>query len=305
MSLRRVSNRLGSLIRFRLLALFFAFAVAVLLGPAAEAWGGSPLPAQAADSAAPVPGKLRVLGVRVNVAAIDPAVQFYTRACGFELAGKADAGSATLQNGPVRLLLRRASKPPQAHYPGDAQSHVNFVVTNLESSLREISKQGFKTVEKTPQPTAIGTYITLKDPSGNIHQLIQLKPQAGPPGKPEVFNLEIEITDMKKAREFYNGKLELPTSTEDYYPPTIPLKQVGVAPLVLQETATKTVPVNYPNVAQTIIQFGTSDLTAAIADLKAKGVEFLGAPQASADGRYTAFKDPFGNVFELVEVPVR
>ena len=54
--------------------------------------------------------------------------------------------------------------------------------------------------------------------------------------------------------------------------------------------------------ASTTFVFAVPDLAAAMADLKAKGVRFLhDAPATGEFGRYAAFRDPFGNVLELME----
>jgi len=269
--------------------------VASVLMPAALAAGAQPQPA-----AAPAP--LRVAGLRINVTDLERSLPFYRQVCGFELVSRSGT-AAVLRSGEVRLSLRQVEKPAATHYPGDAQTHVNFAVKNLVASMKDVAAAGFQTVEKSPQPTAIGTYATILDPSGNIHQMIQLaKPQDIGAG-PAVFNLEIEVTDMKRAREFYVGQLGFLVQTDKFYPPTIPLQQAGAASLVLQETASKTVPVDYPATARTIVQLGARDLAAAVAQLEGKGVRFLSTSGEDALGRFAAFADPFGNVFELVEQP--
>jgi catechol 2,3-dioxygenase-like lactoylglutathione lyase family enzyme len=264
---------------------------------------GAGADAQARPAAQPGPPRLQVAGVRIYVTDLERSLQFYQRVCGFELVRRAGTAAALLRNGEVRLSLRQVEKPAATHYPGDAQTHVNFAVRSLASTIQEVTAAGFHTVEKGPQPTAIGTYVTVLDPSGNIQQMIELAKAQDAGLKPAVFNLEIEVTEMKRAREFYVGRLGFPILTEKFYPPTIPLRKDGAAPLVLQETATRTVPVDYPATARTVVQLGTPDLAAAVAELKVKGVEFLGATEEDALGRFIAFKDPFGNVFELVELP--
>jgi predicted enzyme related to lactoylglutathione lyase len=267
--------------------------VLAVLTPAVLAAGAPPQP-----SAAPLP----VVGLRINVTDLDRSLPFYQQVCGFELVRRSGR-AAVLRSGDVRLSLRQVEKPPAAHYPGDAQTHVNFAVKDLVASLKNVAAAGFQAIDKTPQPTAIGTYATILDPSGNIHQMIQLaKPQEIGAG-PAVFNLEIEVTDMKRAREFYVDRLGFRVQTDRFYPPTIPLRQAGTASLVLQETASKTVPVDYPAKARTIVQLGARDLPAAVAQLQGRGVQFLSPASEDALGKFAAFADPFGNVFELVEEP--
>ncbi|MEW6468961.1 MAG: VOC family protein [Bacteroidota bacterium] len=49
--------------------------------------------------------------------------------------------------------------------------------------------------------------------------------------------------------------------------------------------------------------FDTPNLEATYQELKAKGVEFLSAPEQKFYGKEAIFKDPFGNFFSLGEKP--
>jgi len=52
------------------------------------------------------------------------------------------------------------------------------------------------------------------------------------------------------------------------------------------------------------VAFTVPSLEVAMSELAAKGVRFLhSAPKAGPVGRYVAFADPFGTVFELMEWP--
>jgi catechol 2,3-dioxygenase-like lactoylglutathione lyase family enzyme len=54
--------------------------------------------------------------------------------------------------------------------------------------------------------------------------------------------------------------------------------------------------------AASVLVFAVPSIDAAMADLRAKGVEFLHpTPAANAFGRYAAFKAPGGNVHEIFE----
>lgn len=74
---------------------------------------------------------------------------------------------------------------------------------------------------------------------------------------------------------------------------------------LLLHKVTKPTNIDYPNTAQTLICIQTDDITASLRDLKSKGVELIHeAPLEFPAGLYAAFKDPFGNVHELVEFRV-
>jgi catechol 2,3-dioxygenase-like lactoylglutathione lyase family enzyme len=285
-------RRLGS-------GLAWVLAAAALVGtPGGAAQSGTAAPG------APAPRlRLTVAGLRIHVTDLAAAERFYTRACGFEVLRRTGDGTGSvLRNGAVELHLRRVAKPAPAHYPGDAEIHVNFEVKSLAATLEDLAAAGVPTVEGSPQPAAIGTYVTIKDPAGNIHQLLELAKPEHAAARPTVFNLEVEVTDMKRARAFYLDRLGFKVQTERFFPPTIPLEQRGPVPLVLQETATKTVAVDYPHDSRTIIQLAAPDPAAAAGALAAAGVRLLPAAGGGGGGA-VALQDPFGNVFELVPGP--
>ena len=108
---------------------------------------------------------------------------------------------------------------------------------------------------------------------------------------------------MKIARNFYSDKLGFVVRTEKYFP-AIPLgqKDDSFAFMLHELKGLKDAQIDYPNDAQTLIVFKTTDITAAIKALKKMDVEFIHKnPQKSEDGLYVAFKGPFGNVSELIE----
>lgn len=112
--------------------------------------------------------------------------------------------------------------------------------------------------------------------------------------------ISINVTDMKKAVAFYCKILGFEISTVYDDECIIGLKHESV-PLILNkvETVTK---VDYPREAQVVLGIQTNDLKASIADFQAKGIEVIwDTPQTCPPGTYSAIRDPFGNVIELLE----
>ncbi len=65
---------------------------------------------------------------------------------------------------------------------------------------------------------------------------------------------------------------------------------------------TPTQPTGYSRQAGSSIAFAVSSLDVAVAELRAKGVQFLhSTPNEGPSGRYVAFVDPFGTVHELIQ----
>lgn len=112
--------------------------------------------------------------------------------------------------------------------------------------------------------------------------------------------VQINVTDMDQAIAFYGEALGFQVATRDHYPDIVPLVHPGI-PLILYRVD-HMAHIDYPHVAQTLINFETPDLAATLQNLKAQGVELIHeTPQPCPVGIYAAVRDPFGNVFELLE----
>jgi len=109
--------------------------------------------------------------------------------------------------------------------------------------------------------------------------------------------LMIVAPDLARAKDFYRDVLGFALKSETRQ------RLVFAGPdLVIFKGARPAPNSEHGADASTTFVFTVANLDAAIADLKAKGVMFLhDAPAANEFGRYAAFKDPFGNVLELLE----
>lgn len=244
-----------------------------------------------------------VVGLMVRVADLDRALKFYNELLAFEVVGRDHYPALVeLKNGPVELILLQVGKPTKIDYPHVTEAHLNIQIEELGRTLEELRQREVPFLEKEPAQAAIGPYMPITDPSGNLLLVIELSFHEGPLPRPRVFNFEITVTDMGKAREFYCGKLGFKIFSEDYYPPVIPLQRSGTMPLVLQDTATVNNQPPAPDTAQMNLLIAVDDLPAAIRDLQGRGVEFLDPDaQTFPLGAHAAFRDPFGNVHLLFE----
>ncbi|MFX1517058.1 MAG: VOC family protein [Promethearchaeota archaeon] len=118
----------------------------------------------------------------------------------------------------------------------------------------------------------------------------------------EIAMNQINVTSLGEAIDWYTKVLGFKLSKEHYYPPqAVDLIQEGGIRLLLYKVQKQTV-IDYPNQAQSLIIFKTDDLKQVVKELTEKGVEFI-YPEVKEfpAGIFTAFKDPFGNVHEIVQ----
>jgi len=116
---------------------------------------------------------------------------------------------------------------------------------------------------------------------------------------PNVCVLSINVPDMELAKQFYCKKLGFELA-EQYDEKTIQLQHDGI--YIILSKAERATSVDYPAEAQVVPGIATDDIVKTVTAYKSLGIEFIyDAPLPSPAGLYTAFKDPFGNVFELLE----
>ena len=119
---------------------------------------------------------------------------------------------------------------------------------------------------------------------------------------PHVCMIQISVSDLDEAIEWYTKTLGFEISKEHYHHPVaVDLIHGGIR--LLLHKADRPTTIDYPNVSQTLICIETDDIVKKMDDLKQQGVELLHeTPQDFPAGKFTAFRDPFGNVHELVEL---
>ena len=118
----------------------------------------------------------------------------------------------------------------------------------------------------------------------------------------EIAMNQINVTNLEEAIDWYTKVLGFELSKEHCYPPqAVDLIQEGDIRLLLYKVQKQTV-IDYPNQAQSLIIFKTDNLKQVVKELTEKGVEFI-YPEVKEfpAGIFTAFKDPFGNVHEIVQ----
>lgn len=106
--------------------------------------------------------------------------------------------------------------------------------------------------------------------------------------------------DIAKARTFFGEVLGLRITLDEDRTLSFKGPDFALSVFACEESATDNG--NYSQRAGTSVAFAVPSLEVAMSELSARGVRFLhAAPKTGPVGRYVAFTDPFGTVFELVE----
>jgi catechol 2,3-dioxygenase-like lactoylglutathione lyase family enzyme len=120
--------------------------------------------------------------------------------------------------------------------------------------------------------------------------------------------VQISVTDLDEAWRFYVERLGIPGKRRFGPGKAFELDLEG-GPAVLVYPATQKRIAGYPDESAVTLVFHTPNLPETLASWKAKGVEFVGISWAadasgiaeSPFGPFIAFRDPFGNVHELLQ----
>ena len=110
--------------------------------------------------------------------------------------------------------------------------------------------------------------------------------------------ISIYVNDLKEGAKFYSGPLGLTVKKEMPY---LVVFENGGTDIVLCQ-AEEAAALNYPNSSSVVLGFPTANLTESIGQFQSQGVSLIHSePQDFPGGKFVAFKDPSGNVHELIE----
>jgi predicted enzyme related to lactoylglutathione lyase len=256
---------------------------------------------------APALRAAEVAGLEIGAVDLERSAELYRNVLGFApVEGKSTADEVHLSNGGVEIILRRATQPAAFDPARQAHIYLNLEVSDLAATTRELEKRGLGLVAP-PKTTAIGLFAALRDPAGNVHQIVERQPRSPQPFPPRVFNLGIRIESMTAAKAFYCGTLGFEVQSENHPPPIIPLKLKGKAPLILFEGIPERAEAAADR-SRTVLLLDDPDLAATLQTLRQKGVA-IAAEGESVGERWAVVEDPSGNRVKLRQagphLPVR
>lgn len=120
-----------------------------------------------------------------------------------------------------------------------------------------------------------------------------------------VYIVQLNVVGLQAGIDWYTSVLGFRVSKENnflHHGTTVQLEHDQGFRLILHN-AKKPAKIDYPDDVQTMVVWQTTDLDATMEQMKSKGVEFIfSTPQQINVGSFVAFRDPFGNVHELIEL---
>ena len=116
----------------------------------------------------------KVIFTTILVDDMAKAVEFYVNHLGFEVT-KNDhyPHFVLLKHEHYPIALHQVEKPLQVDYPNQTQVVPGIATDNLADSLRTLGEQGVALIHTTPQKFFGGYFAALRDPAGNVLELIE------------------------------------------------------------------------------------------------------------------------------------
>lgn len=122
----------------------------------------------------------------------------------------------------------------------------------------------------------------------------------------KIYNVGFRVRDIEVTRNFYVNRLGFSILNRSYLPKALPLKHRDNSfafMLHYNETVPEVVDQSYPETSQTTLLFSNSTIEKATEYIISQGVRLLfEEPKFDLLEKYTAIKDPLGNVSEIYEL---
>jgi predicted enzyme related to lactoylglutathione lyase len=265
-----------------------------------------PIAASATAEENPV---IRTHAVKINVDDMDKAISFYCDKLGFEIESRENYPQQVFlkTNDRIKLIINRVKKlqKPAAE---DTAAGFTLQVNDLDQAIARMKSMGVEFAETEKRKEGVGYAISIRDPFGrSLSMMHQTIVKVEPFKEPRIYNFGYKVPDMTVARDFYSKRLGFIERSEKYLPLDMPLghSDKSFAFMLHYRAGVKPIKNDYSKAAPfNTIVFETVDLDRAVSALKKSGVKIL-STQKNATSNYIVFEDPFGNVSELIEVPVK
>ena len=235
--------------------------------------------------------------LKINVTDLAKAVAFYCDKLGFAIESRTPK-EVVLRAAEVKLVLHEVARLRPA---SKTETALGFTlqVNDLDRAIKRMKELDIPFAESEPRTEGVGRAISILDPFGRrislMHQTIVA---VAPFEEPRLYNFGYTVPDMDAARAFYRGKLGFVERSERYLPRDMPVGTAdGAFAFMLHQRPNVGAfdPKRAAGEPMNVLIYETNDLAATVAGLREAGVTV-----DERDG--VSFRDPFGNVAELVEV---
>jgi catechol 2,3-dioxygenase-like lactoylglutathione lyase family enzyme len=114
-----------------------------------------------------------IAAVSIYVDNMDKAIAFYSDVLGFAVKNRPVPFITELEHDGVALILCQAERPTKNDYPNAATVVVGLAMDNVAARAQELARKKVDVLTSTPQDFPGGKFIALRDPAGNVVELLE------------------------------------------------------------------------------------------------------------------------------------
>jgi lactoylglutathione lyase len=115
----------------------------------------------------------KVASISIYITDMDAAVAFYTDVLGFKVKSRPVPFITELDHDGAALVLCQAEKSVKVDYPTSTGTIVGIVSKDVAAAAKDFAKKKVPLVVAEPQEFPGGQFIAVRDPSGNVIELLQ------------------------------------------------------------------------------------------------------------------------------------
>ncbi|MFW9910152.1 MAG: VOC family protein, partial [Candidatus Thorarchaeota archaeon] len=107
---------------------------------------------------------------------MDSALDFYCTKLGFKEIERYNNGCIVrLENSGPAVILEEVAHSNDSKYPGFSQVVLGIETDNIKETSDRLRKAGVTFLHKEPEEFVAGHVMAMKDPSGNVLELLQFR----------------------------------------------------------------------------------------------------------------------------------
>ncbi|HEX9563489.1 MAG TPA: VOC family protein [Gemmatimonadaceae bacterium] len=114
-----------------------------------------------------------IAAISIYVDDMDKAIAFYRDTLGFGVRARPVPFITELEHDGTALILCQAEQPSPMEYPVSGGTVIGIAETDIAARARELAASGVDLIHTSPQDFPGGQYIALRDPAGNVVELLE------------------------------------------------------------------------------------------------------------------------------------
>jgi lactoylglutathione lyase len=118
-------------------------------------------------------GMPQIAALSIYVDDLERAVTFYTELLGFAVRGRPAPVIVELDHDSPALVLCQAERPTRNGYPDGTGTVIGVATDDVASAAKSLRARGAELLFDDPQDFPGGKFIAVRDPSGNVIELLQ------------------------------------------------------------------------------------------------------------------------------------